>query len=131
MRWEGQVVCALCFDYLGAEVMRSGDIEGNASSAPVSRRVGYEENGRRRLEDPKSDGYRCERGRRGPRGRLAGAPGRFSTAPSLSAARSPERGWAYSSGPGWSGRSARAASPRRAIEQVPDPLNIFDPGKVL
>lgn len=32
-------MCALCFDYLGAEVMRSGDIEGNASSAAVSRRV--------------------------------------------------------------------------------------------
>lgn len=56
-----QVVCAFCFDYPGAELMRSGYIEGNASSAAVSKKVGYLENGRRRLEDPKSDGYRWER----------------------------------------------------------------------
>jgi len=56
-----QVVCGFCFDHLGAEVMRSGYIEGNASSAAVSRKVGYVDNGRRRLVDPKSDGYRWER----------------------------------------------------------------------
>ena len=56
-----QVVCAFCFDHLGAEVMGSGYIDGNVSSAAVSRKVGYVENGRRRLEDPKSDGYRWER----------------------------------------------------------------------
>ena len=56
-----QVVCAFCFDHLGAELMRSGYIEGNASSAAVSRKVGYLDNGRRRVEDPKSNGYRWER----------------------------------------------------------------------
>ena len=55
-----QAVCVFCFDHLGAEVMRSGYIEGNRSSAGVSRKVGYVPNGRRRLEDPKSDGYRWE-----------------------------------------------------------------------
>ena len=56
-----QVVCAFCFDHLGAELMRSGYIEENASSAAVSRKVGYLDNGRRRVEDPKSNGYRWER----------------------------------------------------------------------
>ena len=55
-----QAGCVFCFDHLGAEVMRSGFIEGNLSSAGVSRKVGYVANGRRRLEDPKSDGYRWE-----------------------------------------------------------------------
>jgi RimJ/RimL family protein N-acetyltransferase len=56
-----QTVCTFAVDHLGAELMRSGYIEGNARSAAVSRKVGYVENGRRRLEDPKSDGYRWER----------------------------------------------------------------------
>ena len=55
-----QTVCAFAVDHLGAEVMRSGYIEGNAASAAVSRKVGYVPNGRRRLEDPKSEGYRWE-----------------------------------------------------------------------
>jgi RimJ/RimL family protein N-acetyltransferase len=55
-----QVVCAFCIDHLGAEMMRSGYIEGNAASAAVSRKVGYTPNGRRRIEDPKTQGYRWE-----------------------------------------------------------------------
>ena len=56
-----QTVCSFGIDHLGAELMRSGFIEGNAASAAVSRKVGYVDNGRRRLEDPKSGGYRWER----------------------------------------------------------------------
>jgi RimJ/RimL family protein N-acetyltransferase len=55
-----RVVCTFCIDHLGAEVMRSGYVEGNAASAAVSRKVGYAYNGRRRIEDPKSAGYRWE-----------------------------------------------------------------------
>ncbi len=56
-----QVVCAFAFDHLGAELMRSGYIEGNDRSAGVSRRVGYLPEGRTRLADPRSAGYRWER----------------------------------------------------------------------
>jgi RimJ/RimL family protein N-acetyltransferase len=55
-----QLVCTFCFDYLGAELMHSAYIEGNAQAAAVSRKVGYVDNGRYRLEDPKSSGYRWE-----------------------------------------------------------------------
>ena len=35
-----QVVCAFAFDHLGADLLASGYIEGNARSAGASRRVG-------------------------------------------------------------------------------------------
>lgn len=56
-----RVVCTFAFDHLGAEQMTSGYIEGNESSAAVSRKVGYIDNGRTRLTDPKSAAYRWER----------------------------------------------------------------------
>lgn len=54
-----QMVAMLCFDYLGAEELVSGYIDGNVKSAGVSRKVGYVQNGVRRL--PSGDSYRVER----------------------------------------------------------------------
>lgn len=54
-----QMVAMLAFDHLDAEVLTSAYIEGNVKSAGVSRRVGYVEEGERRL--PHGDGYRVER----------------------------------------------------------------------
>lgn len=48
-----------CFDHLGAEELNSGYIDGNVKSAGVSRKVGYDDNGSRRL--PNDEGYRLER----------------------------------------------------------------------
>lgn len=54
-----QMAAMLCFDHLGAEELTSGYIDGNVKSAGVSRKVGYVDNGCRRL--PEGDGYRVER----------------------------------------------------------------------
>lgn len=45
-----QAVCSFAFDHLGAEEVTSGYIEGNESSAAVSRKVGYLPNGVQRHE---------------------------------------------------------------------------------
>ncbi|GAA1060714.1 GNAT family N-acetyltransferase [Agromyces bracchium] len=42
-------VLAFCFDHLGAEVAESGAIDWNAASLGVSRRLGYVENGEKRV----------------------------------------------------------------------------------
>lgn len=44
-----QMVVALAFDELGAQQCESGYLAGNRASAGVSRRVGYVDNGRRRI----------------------------------------------------------------------------------
>ncbi|MGL5406174.1 MAG: GNAT family N-acetyltransferase [Propionibacteriaceae bacterium] len=54
-----QMVAMFCFDHLGAEELTSGYIDGNVKSAGVSRKVGYVDNGFRRL--PSDDSYRVER----------------------------------------------------------------------
>lgn len=54
-----QMAAMFCFDYLGADEITSGYLEGNLKSAGVSRKVGYVDNGERRLVD--GDGYRVER----------------------------------------------------------------------
>ncbi|MGL4832121.1 MAG: GNAT family N-acetyltransferase [Propionibacteriaceae bacterium] len=54
-----QMVAMLCFDQLGAEELTSGYIDGNVKSASVSRKVGYVDNGFRRLAS--DDSYRVER----------------------------------------------------------------------
>lgn len=54
-----QMVAMFCFDHLGAEELTSGYIDGNVKSAGVSRKVGYVDNGQRRL--PTGEGYRVER----------------------------------------------------------------------
>lgn len=51
-----QLVVGFAFDELGAERCESGYIVGNAASAGVSRKVGYRENGRRRLAQLTQDG---------------------------------------------------------------------------
>ncbi|MGO4957701.1 GNAT family N-acetyltransferase [Luteococcus sp. Sow4_B9] len=55
-----QAVCALGFDELGAEEMISGYMVGNAASAAVSRKVGYEPNGQIRGLHPDGDRVRVE-----------------------------------------------------------------------
>lgn len=54
-----QMVAMFCFDHLGAEELNSGYIDGNVKSAGVSRKVGYRDNGCRRLAN--DEGYRLER----------------------------------------------------------------------
>lgn len=54
-----QMAAMFCFDHLGAEELTSGYIDGNVKSAGVSRKVGYVDNGQRRLAS--GDGYRLER----------------------------------------------------------------------
>ncbi len=45
-----QAVCAFAFDYLDAEQITSGAFLDNPASAAVSRKVGYRENGGRRMQ---------------------------------------------------------------------------------
>lgn len=51
-----QLAVAFAFDELGALECASGYIEGNHRSAAVSRKVGYRDNGRRRLAQVTKDG---------------------------------------------------------------------------
>lgn len=44
-----QAICVLCFDHLGFEEVTSGAFTDNPASLGVSRKVGYRENGERRL----------------------------------------------------------------------------------
>lgn len=45
-----RAICALCFDHLGFAEVTSGAFVDNPASLAVSRKVGYRDNGRRRLE---------------------------------------------------------------------------------
>lgn len=45
-----QMVLAFAFDYLGAEVATSSALEGNTASMRISEKLGYQENGRQRIE---------------------------------------------------------------------------------
>ena len=45
-----QAVCTFVFDHLGATEVTSGAFLDNPASLAVSRKLGYRENGRRRLE---------------------------------------------------------------------------------
>jgi RimJ/RimL family protein N-acetyltransferase len=45
-----QAICALVFDHLGAEQVTSGAFRDNPASLAVSRKVGYRDNGVRRLQ---------------------------------------------------------------------------------
>lgn len=56
-----QTVCSFGFDELGAVEMVSGYMDGNAASAGVSRKVGYEPNGEIRGLHPDGDRARVEK----------------------------------------------------------------------
>lgn len=51
-----RLVLGLAFDELGAQTCESGYVVGNRASAAVSRKVGYVENGRRRMVQHTRDG---------------------------------------------------------------------------
>lgn len=51
-----RLVVGLAFDELGAQACESGYVVGNHASAAVSRKVGYVENGRRRIVQHTRDG---------------------------------------------------------------------------
>lgn len=55
-----QAVCAFAFDELGATQMVSSAFADNPRSRAVSRKVGYRENGVRRVPDPDGHGFRNE-----------------------------------------------------------------------